>query len=157
MANYYEKSVSNYFKTVDNEEVLSVLDRVYGVSETGYEDDSKEKIYFGNNNSDETLSLDETHLIFRKNTDDLVEVYDSSVDEMENYVEDVEQFYEVSLVKYLQDMLVEGGHIEIYVVGNEKLRYLTGEVIIITKTEYVGHNLQQVAEELRADLGIKED
>ena len=120
MANYYEMTRTNYFKITDSDKFKEICEEI--TSESGVEFDVTEKDgkLYGCISSESIIMLNDE---------------DESVD--------VESFY-----KKLQTVLEEDDAIIFTSIGHEKLRYLVGMIIVITKDDIQYINLEDKAMEL---------
>ena len=120
MANYYEMTRTNYFKITDSDKFKEICEEI--TSESGVEFDVTEKDgkLYGCISCESIIMLNDE---------------DESVD--------VESFY-----KKLQTVLEEDDAIIFTSIGHEKLRYLVGMIIVITKDDIQYINLEDKAMEL---------
>ena len=120
MANYYEMTRTNYFKITDSDKFKEICEEI--TSESGVEFDVTEKDgkLYGCISSESIIMLNDE---------------DESVD--------VESFY-----KKLQTVLEEDDAIIFTSIGHEKLRYLVGMIVVITKDDIQYINLEDKAMEL---------
>lgn len=120
MANYYEMTRTNYFKITDSDKFKEICEEI--ISESGVDFDVTEKDgkLYGCISSESIIILNDE---------------DESVD--------MESFY-----KKLQTVLEEDDAIIFTSIGHEKLRYLVGMIIVITKDDIQYINLEDKAMEL---------
>ena len=156
MANYEFTVVSNEFNTKNNEEVASVFE------DLGFEEVySRENFVFVGSEGQQAWS-DDFCVVNEKATGkiigdyytynsmyaDLQEFLNSkisditdeefakmSAEELEAKQPNTEDYEEVPLDDYIQDMLLDGEAFVLKEVGNEKLRYNIGCALIITKNK----------------------
>lgn len=152
MANYNEIFVSNAFKTKDNKKVKDVLKHLF---EDTYID-NQDRVIFGQLNGDSIFDLYEI-LLFKG--DELIASYTEGLDEKEDYIaegEDESEFKEITLLEFLQDMLLEDEHIVVTVIGWEKLRYIGGFTFVIDKNNCLSKGLEECKNDLFRKLGINQ-
>ena len=135
---------SRPFNTKDNAEVVRIFQEL-GFEETAINKDGKVVVA-----SHEAQWTDGQYVVIEKETKAVVGAYDNNNEygDMYAYLYEVqgryfeteeeadEEFEEVELAEYVQDMLLDG---EIFVMketGNEGLRYNSGWAIIIHKANY---------------------
>lgn len=152
MANYNEIFVSNAFKTKDNKKARDVLKDLF---EDTYID-NQDRVIFGQLNGDAIFDLYEI-LLFKG--DELIASYTEGFDDKEDYIaegEDESEYKEITLLEFLQDMLLEGEHIVVTVIGWEKLRYIAGCTFVIDKNNCLSKGLEECKQDLFRKLGIKQ-
>lgn len=152
MANYNEIFVSNAFKTKDNKKARDVLKDLF---EDTYID-NQDRVVFGQLNGDAIFDLYEI-LLFKG--DELIASYTEGFDDKEDYIaegEDESEFKEITLLEFLQDMLLEGEHIVVTVIGWEKLRYMAGFTFVIDKNNCLSKGLEECKQDLFRKLGINQ-
>lgn len=149
MANYNEIFVSNIFKTKDNGKVQEILNNIFE-----YSDLEGGGVCFGQLQGDSVFS-DTLTILFKGN--EVIATYDSDSESIEDFVDTtdtISNYKEVNLIDFLQEMLLEGEYISLTIIGWEKLRYVGGEVIVITKNDYLSDNLHNREEELLKSIGV---
>ena len=152
MANYNEIFVSNAFKTKDNKRVRDVLRDLF---EDTYID-NQDRVIFGQLNKEGFFDPCEI-LLFKG--DKLIASYDEDLDDKEDYIaegEDESEFKEITLLEFLQDMLLEGEHVVVKVIGWEKLRYIAGFTYVIDKNNCLSKGLEDCKQDLFRKLDIKQ-
>lgn len=152
MANYNEIFVSNAFKTKDNKKVRDVLKDLF---EDTYID-NQDRVIFGQLNGDSIFDLYEI-LLFKG--DELIASYSEGLDDKEDYItagDDESEFKEMTLLEFLQDMLLEGEHIVVTVIGWEKLRYIAGFTFVIDKNNCLSKGLDECKKDLFKKLDINQ-
>ena len=163
MADYIFTTVSNCFRTKDNQEVARV-----------FEDLGFEETYVTPNNDvfvgsyGEGAWSDDTYVV--KNKEGKVvgayEAYNSQYGDMLELVsgkldipyEEVneEDYHEISLEAYIQDMLLDNQAFILQETGHEKLRYNVGSAIIITKDDVKFFDIGCLVRDYLESKGIKE-
>lgn len=151
MANYYtEIFVSNAFKTKDNKKVRDVLRDLF---EDTYID-NQDCVIFGQLNEKGFFDLYEI-LLFKG--DELIASYTEGLDEKEDYIsegEDESEFKEITLLEFLQDMLLEGEHIVVKVISWDKLGAIAGFTYVIDKNNCLSKGLEECKKDLFRKLAI---
>ena len=148
---YNETFVSNAFKTKDNKKAKDVLKHLF---EDTYID-NQDRIIFGQLNGG---FFDPYEILLFKG-DKLIASYDEDLDNKEDYIaegEDESEFKEITLLEFLQDMLLEGEHIVVKVIGWEKFGYITGFTFVIDKNNCLSKGLEECKQDLFRKLGIKQ-
>lgn len=151
MANYNEIFVSNAFKTKDNKKVRDVLRDLF---EDTYID-NQDRVIFGQLYSG---FFDPYEILLFKG-DELITSYTEGFDDKEDYIsegEDESEFKEITLLEFLQDMLLEGEHIVVKVIGWEKLRDIGGFTYVIDKNNCLSKGLEDCKQDLFRKLGINQ-
>lgn len=151
MVNFYnEIFVSNAFKTKDNQKVRDVLRHLF---EDTYID-KQDRVVFGHLKTEGFFDPYEI-LLFKG--DELITSYTEGFDDKEDYIaegEDESEFREITLLEFLQDMLLEGEHIVVKVISLEKLRYISGFTFVIDKNNCMSKGLEDCKQDLFRKLGI---
>ena len=127
MANYCGCTRTNYFRVTDEEKFNKIMNNCYG--------------YEGN-----------IHICFEtdeKNVKRFMFYCESSIEGFEN--EDGDADFD-GFCNALQSVLPENEAIIITEIGREKMRYLTGYVIVITRDEIRCKNLNGIGKELARDM-----
>lgn len=151
MANYNEIFVSNAFKTKDNKKVRDVLKDLF---EDTYID-NQDRVIFGQLDG----GLFDLYQILLFKGDELIASYSEGFDDKEDYIvagEDESEFKEMTLLEFLQDMLLEGEHIVVKVIGWEKLRYIAGFTYVIDKNNCLSKGLDDCKKDLFRKLDINQ-
>lgn len=152
MVNYYnEIFVSNAFKTKDNKKVRDVLRYLF---EDTYID-NQDRVIFGQLNRG---FFDPYEILLFKG-DKLVASYTEGLDDKEDYIpegEDESEFKEITLLEFLQDMLLDGEHIVVKVICWEKLRDIGGFTFVIDKNNCLSKGLEECKIDLFRKLGINQ-
>lgn len=138
MANYIGTVKSNEFLVINKEKTEIILDSVETDGEFYYDivptnTDGVFKCWFGSTGS-----------IFGINTDFL---YGANYKDEE----DCEPSYDL-MISELQNVLIEDSYIKIVDVGYEKLRYVGGGCLVITKNDCKYVDISEVGDDIAHDL-----
>ena len=156
MVDYYnEIFVSNAFKTKDNKKVRDVLRDLF---EDTYID-NQDRVIFGQLHGG---FFDPYEILLFKG-DELIASYTEGLDDKEDYIpegEDESEFKEITLLEFLQDMLLESEHIVVKVIVwdklRDKLRDIGGFTFVIDKNNCLSKGLEDCKQDLFRKLGINQ-
>lgn len=170
MADYLFAVGSNSFRI--KEESISNMRRALLIYDESYVSD-KGEAFIGSYD----MSLSDTiNVVIDKRTGKVIGSYETDYLSLEDCIEEngytieenlqelgipsgeeynVEDFTEVPLIKFIQENLLKGEYVFIKEAGHEKLRYVGGCGLLITKKSEQWINLDRIAEELLEKEGLK--
>ena len=147
MANFEFTSISNVFKTKNDEQVVDVF-QSFGFEETY----SNENGVFIGSYGEQMLD-DSMCVVFDKD-DNIIATYDDNTYEnldiklQEKLEDENDKTYSVlTAEEYLQNMLLDGEVITYKEVGHEKLRYNSAFGLVISKYEVKAFSLDKLVED----------
>lgn len=138
MANYYGYTRTNYFSVTDPEKLKDIVDRIrWSEGDSPFFSEENGKYCFGAYDTIMGLSMK------KDEAQDANAAY-NLYDEDEDYDDDKERNADM-VYDALQEIVAPDDAIIITEVGHEKLRYLKGHALVITKDEIAYINLHDAA------------
>ena len=131
MANYYGKTRTNYFKVTDAEALCELSNIVCG---------DEDSVHLGIENAP---GEEKRYMLWCEGT--ILGIPDGDDEEDCDYNYD-------EFVRRLQKILPDGEAVIITEVGSEKMRYLVGEVVVITNEGVCKNNLNAIGKKIAREM-----